>query len=214
MKEIGIEAERDGFSHILPFNTTYSIITTNVIAKMGKGYFDDDVRMNTLDVVFGRYYFQALKQYVDKKDCPPAWETLFTAHENNHFAFVHMALGVNAHVNNDLPLTLYEVDPQDAYRKDYDLVNTIIDQSIEEVVNSFSEQQRYLEITKNNSKLYYGFLSLLIQKWRIGAWDNYQKLKLGSTSQKEIEQKAHNISQKLIGVERIHDIPKLLLLLS
>ncbi len=152
---------------LIAFNHTYAVITRNVVSKLGSQYFSDDKSMQKIDVNFGNYYFRALKGYIETGKCTPSWQYLFDACRNkSHFQFIYLALGVNAHVNNDLPQTLFEVLRGNIHSGDYFKVNTIISQSINEVMTKLKEKNKALNTIENLlHPLYSYFFNWIIQNW-------------------------------------------------
>lgn len=164
--------------NLLAFNNTYLIITQAVFQEFGTQFFQDNQRMEKLDIIFAKYYFDALHDYVQGAECAPAWKMLFDAcKRNNLYQWQYMALGVNAHVNNDLPFTLYDANFGPDYQTDFNRINRILFQQIQNVVRSLNEKNHVLNILENNLVYLYRYgLSTIISKWRTSAWQNYQTL--------------------------------------
>jgi hypothetical protein len=196
------ELKNTEMQNLVAFNHTYLIITRNVAEKLGKNYFNNDELMEKFDIHFSRYYFDALYNYVHEEACPPSWKILFNlCKKDNLYQFMYMALGVNAHVNNDLGLTIFDIVKDDSYKKDYDKVNIIIKKSIKEVVNFLEEKSRPLNSAKNSFQPVYSyFLYKIIQKWRHNAWENYTMLKAQSVRKTDIEKKAEKTAGKLTKI--------------
>ena len=198
--------------NLVAFNHTYLIITRNVYEKLEKSYFYNDALMEKIDVNFGNYYFRALDNYLNKNHCPKAWKILFdSCIEDNKFQFIYMALGVNAHVNNDLPQTLADVMQGSRFRHDFLLINDIIKHSLHEVVRSLREKNLLINATKNVfEKLYAYYLNNLISKWRNEAWSSYLKLTEKKINIQTIESQAKKKAEILVGINSLLDIPKIL----
>ena len=65
------------------------------------------------DALFADYYFAAYDAYYGGGYVPLAWDIAFTtAHERAVFATGNALLGINAHIQRDLPLTLYDLHGQ------------------------------------------------------------------------------------------------------
>jgi len=102
--------EHSKLLHIRAFNTTYKIITKAVNHAGLHDRFEHPDWLEKLDILFAKYYFRALDDYTHHKVVPVSWNTLFSsAVSDNHPLYLYMAMGVNAHVNHDLSLTLYDV---------------------------------------------------------------------------------------------------------
>lgn len=117
MRKLSSELAETNLANVKAFNQTYLIITRAVYSKFGSSYFQDEDKMTTVDITFFRYYQTPLTKYQLGESVPPAWQSLFDfAQKNSSYQFVYMALGVNAHVNNDLPPTLLEVGASNAFK--------------------------------------------------------------------------------------------------
>lgn len=197
--------------NLTAFNHTYFIITRNVYDKIGTGYFDDDIFMDTLDTTFGNYYFNALYNFVTKNDCSLAWKILFEkCTENSVFQFIYMALGVNAHVNNDLPQSLNDVMKNGQSDNDYLQINQVIKYSIHEVIHSLDEKNRMLQSTKNIFEPFYGnYLYHLIRSWRQNAWLKYTQLQSTAITKSAIEAEAYDKACYISSIKNVLDIPKI-----
>lgn len=195
--------------NLCAFNQTYWIITKNVAGQLGSGYFRDDAKMEELDIHFAGYYFNALKGYLGNRTVAPAWQTLFeTCRENTTYQFIYMALGVNAHVNNDLPFTLRDL--HEPVEEDFLAVNGIISRSLAEVVTGLQEESPLLNAAQNSFTGLYGFfLERVITNWRENAWRSFRQLQAGTIGPQEIENSALEIAGKLRGVRSMADIPRL-----
>jgi hypothetical protein len=190
MQVLQQELQSTKLANLLYFNLTYYIITKNVYAKIGKNIFDNDLRMLHVDVVFAQYYFDALKDYTENKNTTPAWEIAFDFYKKDtSIPLIYLALGVNAHVNNDLGLSVFDVVKHEDYKNDFEKINIIIYQSLDEV------------LTACNLPVYYKpFMNFLIHRWRQNAWDNYVQLKNKTKTKKQIENQAEKIAKALTNI--------------
>ena len=96
-------------------------------------FFEDTAFVNHEDAVFARYYFDAFDAWrADRHEgVPPAWATAFQAAADHALpASGNLSLGINAHVQRDLPFVLAGiglVKPDGSSRKpDHDRVNTFL----------------------------------------------------------------------------------------
>ncbi|GIW59345.1 MAG: hypothetical protein KatS3mg087_0411 [Patescibacteria group bacterium] len=78
MQQLDQALESTELQNLRAFNTTYLIITQSVSAQFDKHYFDSDHRMQVFDILFAKYYFDALYNFVHHQPCAPAWELLFS----------------------------------------------------------------------------------------------------------------------------------------
>lgn len=186
--DLGVEQ----LEQLINFNHTYLIITKNVKNSMKKDLFDHPKFLEQFDTVFAGYYLRALRAYIRDDPAPPAWTfACDKARRRQCSAFITMALGVNAHVNNDIAQVLNDTSPADIVRRDYNRINSIIAESIDEVIDELSDQSsRFGPRNRMLRPLYKMIMHLLIIIWRTMAWKNYKKLKSGNLSVNDIEAKA------------------------
>jgi Family of unknown function (DUF5995) len=152
-------------------------------------FFDDTPFVNHEDVVFARYYFAAHDAWTSGRlaEVPPAWRVAFDAARDRAVsAMGNLLLGINGHVQRDLPFVLYSiglVSPEGASRKpDHDRVNRILnrvtDDIIAEVARRFDPtiDDANLPTTIDNFTLFQ-----IIVGWRETAWRNAELLALAPT---------------------------------
>lgn len=194
MKTIETELANTDMKNLIAFNRTYLIITEAVTKKLGSGYFKDDRLMERFDIKFARYYFDALKDYSENTNCPPAWKLLFDlCKKDNTYQFIYMALGVNAHVNNDLGQSLYDIADY-GYKIDFDKVNDVINTQIPLVISSLHEDSQIVEKSKNILRPLYSFiLHLIIKNWRKNAWQTFILMRSNTKTIQDIESEALRI---------------------
>lgn len=201
------ELQGTDMHNLIAFNHTYYIITKNVYNKLCSGYFKDDTLMQRIDTYFGNYYFDALNNYIHRNDCAPAWRILFDAcRKDRNFQFIYMALGVNAHVNNDLPQTLQEALKGSEQADDYNRINTIISYSLNEVIESLHEKNKIISVSEKMFKnIYKHYLTYIIHKWRKRAWKNYLELQNHTITKEIVELDAKGKANILVEIEQLHD---------
>jgi hypothetical protein len=200
LEKLNHDLSVEGLEQLINFNHTYLIITKNVKNAMKKNLFDHPEFLEQFDTVFADYYLRALRAYIRKTPAPPAW--IFAcdkAHKRQCSAFITMALGVNAHVNNDIAQVLRDTEPSDEVRRDYNLINSIIASSIDEVIDELSEEtNRFGPRNMLLRPLYKIIMHILIIVWRTTAWNNYKKLTSAKISVSDIEMKAVRTARLLI----------------
>jgi hypothetical protein len=102
-------------------------------AALQTGFFADPAWLNHYDAVFAKYYFRAYDTYAagDRSHVPQAWLVAFDASANRQVTGSgDLLLGMNAHVNRDLPFVLASIGliaPNGTNRKaDHDKVNQFL----------------------------------------------------------------------------------------
>jgi len=93
------------------FLNCYMLMTRNMILAIDAGEFADAVWVEALLRRFADYYFDALDVYDGERTAaPPVWQAAHDATcETGTFALQNLLLGINAHINYDLALTLVDM---------------------------------------------------------------------------------------------------------
>lgn len=129
------------------FTRLYTTITENVLATLDGSHptrsFDDPAFLARLDVVFATRYLDAIRAH-ERQDgsVPASWLRLFDRRRDQDVGHVNFAAcGVNAHVNFDLALALLttwqEFPPTPERRADYDRVNEIFAEEMDDLREDF-----------------------------------------------------------------------------
>jgi hypothetical protein len=114
------------------FLTLYGIVSTEMRDQVRQGAFADPDWVHRYAVAFANLYTRALTAYDAGRlhDVPKAWRLCFDqARAGEGLVLQDMFLGVNAHVNADLPyaLTAISIDPDRAARyQDHAAVNEVL----------------------------------------------------------------------------------------
>ncbi len=94
--------------HLGRFLATYQRTTLAVGSALADGLFEDPSWVARWDVAFAEIYLEALDAYLSGGSPPRPWRLAFDAPRNLP-PLGHVLLGVNAHVNYDLPHALLAV---------------------------------------------------------------------------------------------------------
>ena len=121
------------------FAALYKKVTMVVASKITAGYFDDNPRMEQLDVVFANRYLDAFENYSQHTSCTAAWQLAFdTCNDWPPMVMHHLLTGMNAHIALDLGIATAIVAEGSAIENihnDFNKINTILCDMIEEVKN-------------------------------------------------------------------------------
>jgi hypothetical protein len=127
-----INSDRSGY-----FASLYKNVTIAVSDKIKEGYFEDNVRMEKLDVVFANRYLEAYDQFKAGKPCTLSWQLAFDATmEWKPMVIHHLVAGMNAHIGLDLGIATATVAPGNAInaiQHDFNKINIILNGLMEEV---------------------------------------------------------------------------------
>ena len=114
------------------FLTLYGVVSAEIRSHVRRGAFGDPEWTHRYAVGFANLYREALEHYDagQMSAVPKAWRLCFdAARDGGGLVLQDMLLGINAHVNNDLPLALERIgiDPdRDRRRRDHDRVNAVL----------------------------------------------------------------------------------------
>jgi hypothetical protein len=89
-------------------NSLCLTVTEAIQGRMHGHSFEDPTFLERLDVVFANLYFAACDAAAAGEDCAEAWEPLVERRHRQGISPLQFALaGMNAHINNDLPIALF-----------------------------------------------------------------------------------------------------------
>jgi hypothetical protein len=158
-------------------------------------FFEDTAFVNHEDAVFARYYFDAFDAWRAGRPegVPPAWATAFRAAADHAMpASGNLSLGINAHVQRDLPFVLAGiglVKPDGSSRKpDHDRVNEFLNHVTDDL---YAEIARRFDPTIDDGDLPGtaddAALFQIIPAWREIAWRNAERLVSASSDEARAE---------------------------
>ena len=155
-------------------------------AVSNPSYFSDNAFVNHEDAVFAKYYFRAIDNYNagNYAGVPQAWMIALNAAATRSVSGEgDLLLGVNAHVQRDLPFVLAAiglVKPDGTSRKpDHDLVNQILyaayEPAITEAAQRFDPSVNFTLPGPLQTASYTTFFQA-VEAWREIAWRNAERL--------------------------------------
>jgi Family of unknown function (DUF5995) len=175
----------DSCDHDAIFSLTYLRTTEEYRRAIEDPAFFEDTRfVNHEDVVFARYYFEAYDDWSAGRlaAVPQAWAIAFRAADQRAVSAAgNVVLGINAHVQRDLPFVLAAigmVKPDGSSRKpDHDKVNVFLNRVADDL---YPEIARRFDPTIDDSELpgtADNFAEFqIIPTWREIAWRNAERL--------------------------------------
>jgi Family of unknown function (DUF5995) len=170
--------------HNAIFSLTYLRVTQEYRHTIDEPFFDDTPFVNYEDTLFAHYYFAAFDAWSagEIEDVPPAWRVAFdAAAKHSVSAAGDLLLGINAHVQRDLPLVLYSIGlvrPDGTSRKpDHDRVNIILNRVFEPIIAEISRRfDPTIDDTNLPTSLDDAALFQIVVEWREKAWRNAEEL--------------------------------------
>lgn len=171
------------------FLNCYQLMSANMMAAVEQNEFHDSVWVDKLLHRFVDYYFDGLTCYDCGDQTPKVWHQAHIGtldHTLSELQF--LILGVNAHINYDLVLALYDLlqpewqiltETQKKLRyEDHCHVNHVISKTIDRVQDEILEPLNpALDwIDRLFGRMDEYLISRLIISWREDVWDNTQEL--------------------------------------
>ncbi|MCL5129907.1 DUF5995 family protein [Algibacter sp. L4_22] len=157
------------------FAALYQKVTLTVKNKLGTNYFDDDVRMEKLDVIFANRYLMAYSNYKQNQPVSKSWQSTFdTSFTWPPIVLQHLLLGMNAHINLDLGIAAAEISNPStisSLQSDFNKINDILSALINDVLADLSEiWPTLLKILKFTNKVDDFLINFSMNMARDGAW--------------------------------------------
>ena len=193
--------ERFGCDHRGVFATTYLELTKAArdaaianprLLRWKKWFFREDA-------LFADVYFRTLRRWDQGLPVPPAWRISFeTAASGEVTAAQDMLLGINAHVQNDMPFVLAQLGLRDrngaARKPDHDLFNEVLSGAYETVVSEVGARYDSTMAVTNPPGVPVDDVAGLeiVRLWRENVWRNAERL-VNATSEAERARVANDI---------------------
>ncbi len=156
------------------FAYVYRRTTAQIKVAIVEKQFEDNQRMEYLDVAFANMYLTAYQDYANKMSCSASWKEAFDAKNDTITILQHIMLGMNAHINLDLGIASATFAPGNNLsdlKNDFLKVNLILNSLINEMQNRISKVSRLMIILdwigKNTDELMVNFSMV---KARQQAW--------------------------------------------
>jgi hypothetical protein len=172
-------------AHSAVFGLAY-LRTTQVYRRTSEtpGFYQDPGYVNHEDAAFAALYFSAYDNWSAGRlsQVPPAWRIAFDAGADSRVSGAgDLLLGMNAHVNRDLPFTLAAIGlraPDGTSRKrDHDKIDEMLNQVVEPLM---AEEETRFDPQIDSFRTPYGVgytgLMQMLVAWRESAWRQAEQL--------------------------------------
>ena len=167
-------------SQLTYFPILYRKVTIAVKQAIINNEFDDNQRMEKLDVVFANRYLKAYSEFKNNQVPSHCWLVAFQ-NGDQYWSLVlqQLLLGINAHINLDLGIAAAEIAPDnkiEGLKGDFYKINEILSSMVEGVqrdINKISPVIGLLDAVAG--KLDERLVDFSIQVARDGAWDFAQE---------------------------------------
>jgi len=173
----------DSCSHNAMFALLYLRVTKHVWDAIWHNgdYFSDKGFMTHYGAVFGNWYFNGFDAWSKNSvNTPVAWQIALDAAKNKQVTGLgNLLLGMNAHINRDLPFVLWHIGlvaPDGTSRKDdHDLINHVLYQAYGEAIDEAGRRfDPSLQGQSGTGSAESGIQSVIM--WREEAWRNAERL--------------------------------------
>ena len=193
--------ERWGCDHRAVFATTYLELTKTLREVLRER--PDLLRypryLYVEDALFANVYFNTIRDERRGKPIADAWRIAFDAARSADLnATQDMLLGINAHVQNDMPFVLAALGLRTrsgtSRKPDHDAINEVLDRSYENVVHAVRDRfDPQVGVTNSDSTPVDDVFGLeMVKGWRELVWRNAERL-LNAEDDAEREQVADQI---------------------
>jgi hypothetical protein len=177
-------------SKLAYFTILYRKVTVAVKEAIEKKEFEDNPRMELLDVTFANRYLKAYSEFEQGEQPSACWLVAFQA-ADWYWPIVlqQLLLGINAHINLDLGIAAAEVAPGNdiiTLKKDFEKINEILGSMIEGVqsdINNISPVIGLLDLIAGSFDERLADFSIKIA--RDGAWLFAEEYALANDTEKQ-----------------------------
>lgn len=170
VEECKSKQSRIGYFAILYRQVTHRI-KSGIIARE----FEDNLRMERLDVLFAGRFIEAYDLWKLGQKPSESWYLAFEASkESNHLVLQHLFLGINAHINLDLGVSAADTmgtEPIAGIQNDFNKINAVLAELVDGVKANISTVSPIfgwlIPLAKGRDEI---LLNFSIQLARDGAW--------------------------------------------
>lgn len=182
------------------FAILYRQVTIRIREGIFNAEFEDNPRMEMLDVIFAKRFIDAYDFYMSDQKPTESWLVTFeAAKKTNHLVLQHLLLGINAHINLDLGIAAVEITREeglDSIHKDFDKINQILSELVDTVKTNIGLVSPFfktlIRFTKGKEEILVNFS---IKIARNGAWKFAQEYQMAVNKEYCIQQRDEKIAK-------------------
>ena len=145
-----IARARDEHSAAGIFPAMYRCVTAEIHDAVRDGFFDDNVRLERLAVIFADRYLDAWQQWTGGSRPTDAWQVAFAATEDGRRRTIaqHLFAGMNAHINLDLGIAVADIPgvQLDDLNADFLRVNDILFSRLDGLQHTLGQVSRRMAV--------------------------------------------------------------------
>ncbi|MBD5780534.1 hypothetical protein IEN85_13620 [Pelagicoccus sp. NFK12] len=114
------------------FAALYKRVTVSVRDGIRHGEFEDNERMEKLDIIFASRYLDAYRSFHSGQNASQSWLAAFSSSSKRLITLQHLLLGMNAHISLDLGIAAAETEPQKplSLKTDFHSINRVLESLI------------------------------------------------------------------------------------
>jgi hypothetical protein len=194
-----VEDCRISQSRIGYFAILYRQVTRRVKEGILQGEFEDNLRMEKLDVLFAKRFIDAYELWRGGQKPTQSWFLAFEASKNSsHLVLQHLFLGINAHINLDLGISASETMAGKNIAEiegDFNKINAVLAELVDGVKANISTVSPVfgwlMPLAKGRDEM---LLNFSIQLARNGAWKFAGEYHSASDKNLALQDRDKNIS--------------------
>jgi Family of unknown function (DUF5995) len=202
-----------GCDHRAVFATTYRVLTQVMLKTLTDNphFFDHMRYLYYEDALFADVYIGNTRAWIQGRRVSPAWQTNFqVAASGDLNAAQDMLLGINAHVQNDMPFVIAALGTSPGVKggltySDHEKENEILGVAYQTVVDEIRrDYDPILDVTNSSLTPLDDFAGLqLVKQWREDVWTHANQLIAAKTPAEratvttQIEQNAEQWAQEI-----------------
>lgn len=184
------------------FAALYRATTGEVLRAVEAGAFQDPERLVRMDVIFAGLYLRAVREHEAGRPCAGPWAAAFQVEDDVSVPILHhLLLGMNAHINLDLPVSTVAASGGDlpAIRHDYDQLNGILARMIDRMqagVNQVSPALARLD--RLGGPLDELLAASGIHRFRDAAWEEAEALHQNNDHEATLDASVRSTAERLL----------------
>jgi hypothetical protein len=174
------------------FPVLYLTVTERIKNGILKQEFEDNPRMEKLDILFANRYIEAYNLEANRENPTQSWKNAFEASKKSNLIIMqHLLLGINAHINLDLGIAVAETVGEDGdlsnIENDFNKINAILASMINDVQERIEKVSPLFYLLEKIGKGKEDkIVSFSINVARDGAWLFANQYHLASNKAQEI----------------------------
>jgi hypothetical protein len=159
------------------FAALYRRMTLAVLDAMQQNGFNNNSRMEKLDVIFANRYIEAWTAYQSKQPVSKGWQVAFSSCDDASLIVIqHLLLGINTHINLDLSIATADAcmgtdifDLQNDFEKINQIMSSLINETQEKLTKVWWPLAVFSKIVNNRDD---DVINFSIAAARKAAWAN------------------------------------------